>query len=86
MDSEDFLSLEVHSPGGLKEKIDGIESLNIRLDDGSLLGIRPGHAPLIATAVRSVLNYTVDGRQKALNIDAGFVTVDHDTVKILTTA
>ena len=42
------LSLIVYSVDGSKTQESDIESLNVRLIDGSLIGIRPGHDRLIA--------------------------------------
>lgn len=86
MSPEAFLSLEVHSPSGLRIQIERISSLNVRLDDGSLLGIRPGHARLIASAAKGVLHYIADGKHSTLKVEAGFLTVNDNVVKILTTA
>ncbi len=86
MNSEALLSLQIHSPGGLREQIDQISSLNVRLDDGSLLGIRPGHTPLIASAAKGVLSYVNEGKRYTLNIEAGFLIVSQNVVRILTTA
>lgn len=86
MNSKRFLSLQIHNANGISEQIERISSLNVRLEDGSLLGIRPGHTNLIAATARGVLSYVLDGNLSTLDIEAGFLIIDQNVVKILTSA
>jgi len=61
-----------------------VSSINIRLDDGRLLGIRPGHASLIANTAACNISYTIDGKVSETPIPAGILTVRKNVVKILT--
>ena len=67
------LRLEVLSLGSGGLMLEGITNVQLKLADGSWLGIRPGHAPLIAATDDGLLKYKQDGRQTALK--AGIMTL-----------
>ena len=48
------------------------------------IGILPGHEPLLALLVPSVVDIvTADGRSEAIVVDGGFISVDHGRVSLL---
>ena len=83
--TDGLLSLKVYSAAGLTAEIDQISAVNIRLDNGILLGIRPGHAPLIASSVKGDLEYLQEGKKQTLMVNPGILTVANNLIKILTT-
>ncbi len=83
---DDLLSLKVFSPSGVEIDLEGVSSVNIRLENGMLLGILPGHAPLVASSAKGELICTQNGERKKLAVAAGILTVEKNLVKILTTS
>jgi len=79
------LSLEVIGAEGVIMKADEITSVNVRMENGTLLGIRPGHAPLIGPAQAGSISYTISGQLHRAHIEAGILTVRKNLVRILTT-
>lgn len=79
------LSLEVMGAEGIILKADEITSINVRMENGTLLGIRPGHTPLIGPAKSGRISYTIDGQLHHTQIEAGILTIRKNLVRILTT-
>ena len=79
------LSLEVLGAEGMILKAEEISSINVRMEDGTLLGIRPGHTPLIGPAQAGIITYTMAGQAYQAQIEAGILTVRKNLVRILTT-
>ena len=79
------LSLIVYSVDGSKTQESDIESLNVRLIDRSLIGIRPGHDRLIAMTDGSELFFQRNGETIELDAEAGLLAVEKNVVKIFTT-
>ncbi|MCJ7695650.1 MAG: hypothetical protein MUO40_09500 [Anaerolineaceae bacterium] len=77
-------SLIVMSPDQILLSHNNVSAINIRLEDGRLLGIRPGHAPLIANTAAGNISYTIDSQVFEMPIPAGILTVRKNVVKILT--
>lgn len=77
-------SLVVMSPDQILLSQKNVTTINIRLDDGKLLGIRPGHAPLIANTAACQISYAVEGQIIEKAIPAGILTVRKNSVKVLT--
>jgi len=55
------------------------------LEDGSWLGIRPGHAPMIAATGDGELKVRQDGTDQKVAVKAGILTLSDNLVSILTT-
>jgi F0F1-type ATP synthase epsilon subunit len=79
------LRLEVLSLGSGGLVLEGITSLQLKLADGSWLGIRPGHAPLIAATDDGLLKYKQDGEEQTAPVKAGIMTLSNNLISILTT-
>ncbi len=79
------LRLEVLSLGSDAMLIEGVESLTVKLEDGSSLGILPMHAPIIAATKDGLLRYTDQEGNHQLDVEAGILTVKNNLVSILTT-
>lgn len=78
------LTINVMSPDHIILKKKNVTAFNIRLEDGRLLGIRPGHAPLIANTAACNLSYSIEGQVIEEPVPAGILTVRENVVKILT--
>jgi len=65
--------------------LEDIKSLRVKLEDGSELGIMPGHTPLIAATGDGLLRYTTSDGKQELNVKGGIMTIKKNVVSILTT-
>jgi F0F1-type ATP synthase epsilon subunit len=79
------LRLEVLSLGSGGLMLEGITNVQLKLADGSWLGIRPGHAPLIAATDDGLLKYKQDGEEQTAPVKAGIMTLSNNLISILTT-
>lgn len=84
-DNEKLLRVEVLSLGKGGLELEQVERLQVRLEDGSWLGIRPGHATLIAATGDGELKYRKDNQDQTVLVKAGILTLADNLVSILTT-
>ncbi|HPR35363.1 MAG TPA: hypothetical protein PKY64_06785 [Anaerolineaceae bacterium] len=84
-DSDQLLRVEVLSLGKGGLELDQVERLQVRLEDGSWLGILPGHAAMIAATGDGVLKYRKDDQDQTVSVKAGILTLAENLVSILTT-
>lgn len=84
--AESLLTLEILGVEGLLFKAEAVRSLTVRLEDGSFIGIRPGHAPLTAMAAEAPIRYLQQDAWHQAETNAGILTVNQNLVRILTTA
>jgi len=73
--------LEVATPEKLVVRNDASEA-QIPGSEG-MLGILPGHAPLISEIDSGELTYVMDGKRHVLAIAKGWVEISHDKVRVL---
>ena len=64
MTSRKSLTLRILSPEGTILKVDEAASINVPLVDGGGIGIRPGHAALIAETVEGPVHYLTSAGKK----------------------
>ena len=74
-------TLEVATPEKLVVRNDATEA-QIPGSEG-MLGILPGHAPLISEIDAGELTYTMDGKRHILAIGSGWVEISNDKVRVL---
>lgn len=79
------LTVEVLSLGSGGLIVENISSLQLLLADGSWLGIRPGHAPLVTATGDGELKYQQDDVEHTVMVKGGILTLKGDLVSILTT-
>ena len=79
------ITLEVLSLGSGGLRLDNISSMQVQLADGSWLGIRPGHAPLITATGDGELKYWQYGKEQVAQVKGGILTLKDDLISILTT-
>jgi F0F1-type ATP synthase epsilon subunit len=84
-DSGTLLRVEVLSLGKGGLELEQVERLQVRLEDGSWLGIRPGHAAMIAATGDGELKYRKDNQDQIVSVKAGILTLSDNLVSILTT-
>lgn len=78
------LHLTVLAPGEVIYKAHNVRWVQVQLADRGGIGIWPGHAPLLAQTVQAPLRYAVDAGEQALDLAAGILHIDGETVMILT--
>ena len=84
-DRENLLKVQVLSLGIGGLELERVEKLQVQLEDGSWLGILPGHAPMIAATGDGELNYRKDNQDYSVSVKAGILTLADNLVSILTT-
>lgn len=83
--SDARLLVEVLAVGGGTLQLENVTNLQVRLEDGSWMGIRPGHAPLIAATSDGDLKYSTGEEMQAVHVKAGILSIADNIVSILTT-
>ena len=85
LDPDKLLKIQVLSLGSGGLQLERVERLQVRLEDGSWLGIRPGHVAMIAATGDGVLKYRKDDQDQFVSVKAGILTLSDNLVSILTT-
>ena len=80
-----LLKIQVLSLGSGGLELEQVERLQVRLEDGSWLGIRPGHAPMIAATSDGELKIRRNHQDQTVSGKAGILTLSDNLVSILTT-
>ncbi len=83
--TEKRLSLEILGPDGLVLQVEGLSAISLRIQNGDLVGFRPGHAPLIAATQAGVIYYRSEEQDYQFEAGAGILKMQDDQVSILTT-
>lgn len=84
MNPEPILQLRVVTPEGIILNAEGLTAVNVPLVDGGAIGIRPGHAPLIAETVKGVVRYRKINSEEEINLHSGVLDINNNVVTILT--
>jgi len=84
-DPDKLLKIQVLSLGKGGLELEQVERLQVWLEDGSWLGIRPGHALMIAATGDGELKYRKDDQDQTVPVKAGILTLSDNLVSILTT-
>jgi len=84
LSSETLLSLKILSPEGTILKADSLYSVNIPLADDCPIGIRPGHAPLIAKTAQGLVRFHSAEGESHIELHAGVLDIKDGLVIILT--
>lgn len=82
--TSDTLTLKILTPQGIILDINGLISVTLPLLDQIPIGIRPGHAPLIAETSRGKIKYRSKDEENEIVIDAGVVKIRANLITILT--
>lgn len=84
-DPEKLLRVRVLSLDSSGLELEQVESLQVRLKDGSWLGIHPGHTPMIVATSDGELKFRKDNQDQTASVKAGILTLSDNLVSILTT-
>jgi F-type H+-transporting ATPase subunit epsilon len=79
-----LLELRVLTPEGAILESAHLTAVNVPLVDGGTIGIRPGHAPLIAETVKGPVTYRTSEGEEHIQLFAGVLDIRLNTVTILT--
>jgi len=84
MSTGSLLSLNVLTPEGSILDKEALYSVNVPLADGCPIGIKPGHAPLIAETIQGPVRFrSLDGENQ-IELHAGVLDIRDNQVIILT--
>ena len=79
------LRLEILTPEGKLLGADSLISVNIPLADGCPIGIKPGHAPLIAETEQGTVHFQGSNQeQNEIKLHPGVLNIRKNLVTILT--
>ena len=84
MKSTSLLSLRILTPEGAIFEKDDLVSVRVLLVDGGSIGIRSGHAPLIAETVRGSVDFRTKTDQDGIELFPGVLDIRQNVVTILT--
>lgn len=84
MSRETTLMLKVLSPEGNILEVNNLISVNIPLADGSPIGIKPGHAPLIAETEEGAVFFYGPQKEDNIKLQAGLLEIRDNLITILT--
>ena len=83
MSSFSLLTLHILSPDGVNFEKRGLQEVVVPLADGGSIGIKPGHATLIAETVRGAIRYRTELEQESIEVLPGVLDIRDNTVIIL---
>jgi F0F1-type ATP synthase epsilon subunit len=78
------LRLRVMTPTVTLLDVQGVTNVRVQLADGGSIGLRPGHAPLLAETIAAPLEYSVGEAEHHFDTQAGILFVDTGTATIFT--
>lgn len=81
----DSLRLWVATPEKSLLDLPSVAWARILLADGGSIGIRPGHAPLLAETEPGPLHYGDGEGERAFDLERGILLVDHEGISVFTT-
>lgn len=84
MTSFPLLNLRIFSPDGISIEKTDLTAVNVPLADGGSIGIKPGHAPLIAETVRGAIRFRYESGEDSIEVHPGVLEIIDNLVIILT--
>ena len=78
------LHLRVWTPDEVILDIEQVNWVNLELADGGSIGIRPGHAPLMAETLTAPVYFEDQSGEHLLLIEAGILQIERTRVTVLT--
>jgi len=84
MSPREQLHLKILTPDGIILERNALTAVNVPLADGLPIGIRPGHAPLIAETVEGSVKYRTSTSEAEVELHAGVLEVRKNVIMILT--
>ena len=84
MNLQQLLTLRVQTPEGVIVEKTDVESIIIPLANACPIGIRPGHAPLIAETDLGMIKYRQNEKFEKINLHSGVMEIRNNVITILT--
>lgn len=84
MTTKTLLSLKILSPEETVFEIDQLTAVNIPLTNGVPIGVRPGHAPLIAETAKGKVRYRSANGEQNIELYGGVLDIRNNIITILT--
>ncbi len=84
MSNEKTINFKALSPDGLVFERGEIINISIPLVNGARIGIRPGHAPLIAATGSGLIHYRSDSEEAEIQLLPGILIIRDNLITILT--
>ena len=84
MSNEKLLTFNVLTPEGIILEKANLLSMNVILADGRPIGIRPGHAPLIAATINGAVSLRDFNDENEIQLHAGILEIRDNSVTIVT--
>ena len=78
------LSLQIITPEGVMLNKEGLSAVNVLLETGYPIGIRPGHAPLLAVIKPGMVKFRSQGQEGQFEVNSGILRIRNNTITILT--
>ena len=78
------LHLRVWTPDEVILDIEQVNWVNLKLADGGSIGIRPGHAPLMAETLTAPVSFEDESGEHLLLLEAGILQIERTRVTVLT--
>ena len=79
-----LLTLRILSPDGVSIEQEQLTSISVPLADGGRIGIKPGHAPLIAETARGAIQFRSETGETSIEVHPGVLEIKGQAVIILT--
>jgi F0F1-type ATP synthase epsilon subunit len=79
-----LLRLRILTPEGAIFERAGLASVRVPIVDGGSIGIRPGHAPLIAETAQGTVLYRTESEHGSIDLHSGVLELNDNLVNILT--
>jgi len=84
MNEKSLLTFQVLTPQGIIFELANLDSVNVHLADDCPIGIRPGHAPLIAETIAGSVTYRFENKIEHIDLYPGVLQIRDNVIKILT--
>ena len=78
------LHLRVCTPDEVILNNEQVNWVNLKLADGGSIGIRPGHAPLLAETLTAPVYFEDESGEHLLFLEAGILQIERTRVTVLT--
>jgi len=79
-----MLTLRVLTPEGAILEVGALEAVSVPVADGGTIGLRPGHAPLIAETSKGAVQYRSETEAGGIELHPGILDIRNNHVIILT--
>jgi F0F1-type ATP synthase epsilon subunit len=84
MNKNKQLGLKILTPEEVVLERENLLAISVPLSDGSPIGVRPGHAPLLAETSQGSVAFRSEEDEQSIILLPGVVYIRDDTVTILT--